>query len=161
MKQSQSVPEQKTITQCYLDMFQTYDDIVTPDDVASMLHLPLKRIYRMLRAGELKSVKVERSYRIAKLWVSEYVQAVGFQRQESFAAQRKSAVCVYCQQPRSRRQIQEFLDLSDKKWFMDTVLRPLVEDGTLRMTMPEYPAHIKQRYVATQSLPYKQEDLDE
>ena len=144
--------EEYTIKQCYLMMFQNYDDIVTPDDVATMMHLPLKRVYRMLRSGELNSIKVERSLRVPKLWVIEYVQRYGLQRQESFRLQRKAAVTVYCQTPRSRRQIQEYLDLADKNFFMDSVLRPLLAEGVLQMTIPDTPQHVKQRYVATQRL---------
>jgi hypothetical protein len=61
-------------------------------------------------------------------------------------------VTVYCQEPRSRKQIQEFLDLSDKQFFMDTVLHPLLQEGVIAMTIPEYPGHIKQRYVTTKKL---------
>lgn len=141
-----------TIKQCYLMMFQNYSDIVTADEVATMMHLPLKRVYRMFRSGELNSIKVEGSIRIPKLWVIEYIQKYGLQRQESFRLQRKAAVTVYCQTPRSRKQIQEYLDLSDKGFFMDSVLRPLLEDGVLVMTIPENPHDVKQRYVATQKL---------
>ena len=141
-----------TIDECYLMMFASYDDILTVDEVATMLRLPPKRVYRMIRAGELKSMKYERAVRVPKLWLIEYIQQYGFQRQTSFHEQRRAAVTVYCQEPRSRKQIQEFLDLSDKKFFMDTVLHPLLREGVIAMTIPEYPGHIKQRYVATRKL---------
>ena len=149
-----------TIDECYLMMFSEYDDIVTADEVATMLHLPVKRIYRMFRSGEIKSFKHERYVSTAKLWVIEYIQKYGFQRQESFTKQRKAAVTVYCQTPRSRKQIQEYLDLADKHFFMDSVLRPLVEDGVLKMTIPEQPAHVKQRYVATQKCEENQNEIE-
>lgn len=141
-----------TIDECYLMMFVEYDDILSVDEVANMLRLPVKRVYRMLRAGEIKSMKFDRAVRVPKLWVIEYIQQYGFQRLTSFHEQRRAAVTVYCQEPRSRKQIQEFLDLSDKKFFMDTVLHPLVQEGVIAMTIPENPKHIKQRYVATKKL---------
>lgn len=141
-----------TIDECYLMMFAEYDDILAVSEVASMLRLPVKRVYRMLRAGELKSMKFDRAVRVPKLWVIEYIQQYGFQRLTSFHEQRRAAVTVYCQEPRSRKQIQEFLDLSDKKFFMDTVLHPLVEEGVIAMTIPENPTHTKQRYVATRKM---------
>lgn len=141
-----------TIDECYLMMFANYDDILTVDDVASMMRLPNKRVYRMIRAGEIKSMKYERAIRLPKLWVIEYIQQYGFQRLTSFTDQRRAAVTVYCQEPRSRKQIQEFLDLSDKQFFMDTVLHPLLQEGVIAMTIPEYPGHIKQRYVTTKKL---------
>ncbi len=88
--------------------------MLSVDEIASMLRLPNKRVYRMIRSGELKSMKFERAIRVPKLWVIEYIQQYGFQRLENIHKQRRAEVTVYCQQPRSRRQIQEFLDLSDK-----------------------------------------------
>ena len=160
-KEAPKTLEGYTIQECYRMMFQNYDDIVTPEDVATMMHLPVKRIYRMLRSGELNSIRAERSYRIPKLWVVEYIQKYGLQRQESFRLQRRAAVTVFCQTPKSRKQIQEYLDLSDKKFFMDSVLRPLVEGGVLRMTIPDNPSHVKQRYVATEVLSPAECDLVE
>ena len=63
-----------TIDECYLMMFSQYDDIVTAEEVATMLNLPKKRIYRMFRSGEIKSFKYERDVSTAKLWVIEYIQ---------------------------------------------------------------------------------------
>ncbi len=141
-----------TIDECYLMMFASYDDILTVDEVASMMRLPNKRIYRMIRSGELKSMKYDRAVRVPKLWIIEYIQQYGFQRLTSNHEQRRAAVTVYCQEPRSRKQIQEFLDLSDKKFFMDTVLHPLLKEGVIVMTIPENPGHIKQRYIAIRRL---------
>ena len=141
-----------TINECYLMMFSEYEDIVTANEVAQMMRLPVKRVYRMFRSGELKSFKGEREVRTCKLWVIEYIQQYGFIRQESFRKQRKAAVTVFCQEPKSRKQIQEFLDLADKRFFMESVLQPLVEEGTLVMTKPDQPAYVYQKYVASQRL---------
>lgn len=140
---------QYTIDECYLMMFSEYEDIVTASEAASMLRLPPKRVYRMFRSGELKSLKVGRDIRTCKLWIIEYIQEYGFIRQEKFHHQRQAAVTVFCQTPKSRKQIQEFLDLADRQFFKDSVLKPLLEDGTLVMTNPENPNDVHQKYVAT------------
>lgn len=145
-----------TIDECYLMMFSEYEDIVTADEVDSMLRLPKKRIFRMFRSGELKSFKDGRDVRTCKLWIIEYVRRNGFIRQESFRKQRKAAVTVFCQEPKSRKQIQEFLDLADKRFFMESVLQPLVAEGTLVMTKPEQPAYVHQKYVAVKRLSEQQ-----
>ena len=150
-----------TINECYLMMFSEYEDIVTANEVAQMMRLPVKRVYRMFRSGELKSFKGEREVRTCKLWVIEYIQQYGFIRQESFRKQRKAAVTVFCQEPKSRKQIQEFLDLADRKFFLDSVLLPLVESGVLKMTIPDDPSSVKQRYVATKVLSPAECDLVE
>ncbi len=148
-----------TIDELYLQMFATYDDILSVDDVAVIMNLDKKRVYRMLRSGEINSIKFDRWVRVPKLWLIEYIQKYGFQRQQRFHEQRRAAVALYCQTPRSRKQIQEFLDLSDRKFFRDTVLHPLLEEGVIRMTIPEYPGHVKQRYVTVR--PYESEDSDD
>ena len=141
-----------TIDECYLMMFSEYEDIVTAQEAASMLRLPVRRVYRMFRSGEIKSFKDGRDVRTAKLWIIEYVQHYGFIRQESFRMQRKAAITVFCQEPKSRKQIQEFLDLADKRFFMESVLQPLVAEGTLVMTKPDQPAYVYQKYVAAKRL---------
>lgn len=146
-----------TINELYKDMFSTYDDVITADEVATMLNLPRKRVYRMIRSGEILSMKYERTIRVAKVWVIDYIQKYGFQRQESFANERRAKVIAYCQTPRSRKQIQEYLDISDKKYFRETVLHPLIEDGVLEMTIPENPQSVYQRYVATTKIKQQNE----
>ncbi|MDL2288243.1 helix-turn-helix domain-containing protein [Oscillospiraceae bacterium OttesenSCG-928-F05] len=141
-----------TIDELYLQMFAQYEDMLTVEDVASMLRLDKKRVYRMIHAGEIKSIQVERAIRVSKIWVIEYVRQCGFIRQEKMHRQRQAEVTVFCQTPKSRKQIQEFLDLADRKFFRDSVLKPLLEDGVLEMTIPENPDHVKQRYLATRRL---------
>ena len=141
-----------TIDELYLQMFAQYEDVVTVEDVASMLRLNKKRVYRMIHAGELKSIQIERAIRVSKIWVIEYVKQCGFIRQEKIHRQRQAEVTVFCQTPKSRKQIQEFLDLADRKFFRDSVLKPLLEDGVLAMTIPDNPDHVKQQYVATRHL---------
>ena len=141
-----------TIDECYLMMFSKYEDVVTAAEAAAMLRLPPKRVYRMFRAGELKSLKVGGDIRTSKLWIIEYIQKYGFIRQEKFHHERQAAVTVFCQTPKSRKQIQEFLDLADRRFFKDSVLDPLLEDGTLVMTNPDNPGDVHQKYVATRKV---------
>ena len=141
-----------TIDECYLMMFSEYEDVVTAAEAAAMLRLPPKRVYRMFRAGELKSLKVGGDIRTCKLWIIEYIQKYGFIRQEKFHHERQAAVTVFCQTPKSRKQIQEFLDLADRRFFKDSVLDPLLEDGTLVMTNPDNPSDVHQKYVATRKM---------
>lgn len=144
--------DQFTIHQCYLTMFEDYPDIVTAPEVAEMMRLPVKRIYRMFRSGEIKCFKDERDIRTCKLWVIEYIQRYGFIRQDKAHRQRRAAVTIFCQEPKSRKQIQEFLDLADRQFCMQSVIQPLVDEGILALTYPDNPTHVKQRYVATQRL---------
>ncbi|SHH56652.1 DNA binding domain-containing protein, excisionase family [Sporobacter termitidis DSM 10068] len=149
-----------TIDELYLSMFEQYEDILTVEEVAHMMRLDAKRVYRMIRSGELKSMNVERAIRVPKLWVIEYIQKYGFIRQEKIHRQRRAEVTVFCQTPKSRKQIQEFLDLADRKFFRDSVLHPLLEEGVLEMTIPNNPAHVKQCYIATKHLSSEENELE-
>ena len=82
-----------TIDECYLMMFSEYEDVVTAAEAAAMLRLPPKRVYRMFRAGELKSLKVGGDIRTCKLWIIEYIQKYGFIRQEKFTSGRRRSRC--------------------------------------------------------------------
>ena len=42
---------------------------------------------------------------------------------------------------------------------MDTVLRPLLKEGVLRMTMPDKPNDVRQRYLAAERLDHTEFEL--
>lgn len=140
--------EPKTIEQCYLDMFAEYDDVLYAKDVSKMLKTCEKRVRRMFHSGEIKSFLYGRYHCTAKLWVIEYIQESGRKIDKSIAQQRREAILEFCKEPRSRRQMQEYLDISDKKHFMEKALKPLLDGGYIEMTIPSNPSHIRQRYVA-------------
>ncbi len=142
--------EPKAIEQCYLDMFADYNDFLYVKDVSRMLKTCEKRVRRMFRSGEIKSIQYGRYHCTAKLWVIEYIQEAGRKIGQSIAQQRKEAILAFCVEPKSRRQMQEHLDISDKRHFMLSVLNPLLQAGIIEMTIPSNPSHIRQRYVVSQ-----------
>ena len=56
-------------------------------------------------------------------------------------------VLSFCEVPKSRKEIQEYVDMKDRKHFKEVVLDVLLADGLLKMTLPEKPQSPKQRYV--------------
>ena len=54
----------------------------------------------------------------------------------------------YCSVSRSRREIQTFCKLSGRNNFNRLYLKPLLESGQLRMTIPEKPNSKNQKYIA-------------
>ena len=52
----------------------------------------------------------------------------------------------YCLEPRSRKEIAQFLKLKTASYAMDRYIRPLVEEGKLEMTIPEKPKSTHQKY---------------
>lgn len=56
------------------DMFAEYPDVVNVEQLRRMLGgISRKLAYRLLASGELRSVRIGRSYRIPKLCVIEYL----------------------------------------------------------------------------------------
>ena len=47
-------------------MFETYEDMVTIDDVRQMLHIGKNNTYRLLKEGKLHAFKIRRIWKISK-----------------------------------------------------------------------------------------------
>jgi len=59
------------------------------------------------------------------------------------------AVLNAAENEQSRSEIQEASGLSDRKHFRNTILKPLLENGLLEMTIPDKPSSSKQKYLIT------------
>jgi excisionase family DNA binding protein len=55
-------------------MFQEYEDMVTIDDICSMLNIGKNAAYRLLKEGQLHAFKIGRIWKISKLSVIDYVK---------------------------------------------------------------------------------------
>lgn len=58
-----------------------------------------------------------------------------------------ASILEFCVVPRSRKEIQEFVGLSNRGHFNKAYLKPLIEEGRLKMTIPEAPNSRNQKYV--------------
>jgi len=72
---------------------------------------------------------------------------------------RLQKVLSFCEVPRSRKEIQEYVDMKDRKHFKEVVLDVLLADGLLEMTLPEKLQSPKQRYVISKEN-YRKEMAD-
>ncbi len=59
-------------------------------------------------------------------------------------------ILMYCQTPRSKREIAEYMGYKDVKSFAKRYLKPLYENGQLQMTIPERPSSRNQKYTTVQ-----------
>lgn len=55
---------------------------------------------------------------------------------------------AFCETPRSRREIADYLQIKTQSYAMKRYIQPLLDQGALVMTMPERPRSASQRYVA-------------
>lgn len=57
----------------------------------------------------------------------------------------------FCNEPRTRNEMQEFCGIRSREYFRAQVLKPMLQAGKITMTIPEKPNSSKQKYIATQS----------
>ncbi len=55
----------------------------------------------------------------------------------------------YCREPRSRAEMQKYMEISSRGYFIRKYLEPLVKSGRLKRTIPEKPTSRNQKYVST------------
>ena len=60
----------------------------------------------------------------------------------------QTGLIEFCTIPRSRKEMMEFMGLSDRKHFTEHYLKPLLASGKLEMTIPDKPQSKNQKYVA-------------
>lgn len=60
-------------------------------------------------------------------------------------------VLAFCQQPKSRAEIQQHLGLKHPRHFRTTILNPLLDSGQLLRTIPDKPTSPKQQFYTAQS----------
>ena len=57
------------------------------------------------------------------------------------------ALMRFCEQPRSRAELQVFCEIKSRVYFSEKILQPLLKSERLKMTVPEKPKSTKQKYV--------------
>ena len=53
----------------------------------------------------------------------------------------------FCVTPRTRDEIQQHIGIGNREYFRRSILKPLIESGKIKMTLPEKPSSKKQKYV--------------
>lgn len=60
---------------------------------------------------------------------------------------KRERLIAFCAQPRSQKEMMQFLDLKDRVNFRKNYLTPLLESGRIERTLPDKPTSKNQRYV--------------
>lgn len=55
----------------------------------------------------------------------------------------------FCEEPKTRQEMQDFMGLKDKKNFVKNYIKPMMKLGMIEMTNPDKPNSQNQQYVAT------------
>jgi ATP-dependent DNA helicase RecG len=59
---------------------------------------------------------------------------------------RTESILEFCKESRSRKEIQEFLGIKDRKYLSNIILKPLVKGKLLNLTLPDKPTSPNQKY---------------
>lgn len=78
--------------------------------------------------------------KLPRMWPASTAQAESVEEQ----------VLAFCQQAKSRAEIQEHLGLKDREHFRKEILNPLLDSGQLLRTLPDKPTSPKQKFYAAQ-----------
>lgn len=54
--------------------FSEYPDVLTVQQLAAMLRISTKIAYKLVNEGKIKSIKIGRNYKIAKVFVLDYLE---------------------------------------------------------------------------------------
>lgn len=60
--------------------------------------------------------------------------------------QRIRKILEFCTTPKSRQEIQTFIEIKDSKHFRSRILNPLIKGGLLKLTIPDKPTSPNQKY---------------
>jgi len=58
----------------------------------------------------------------------------------------------FCEYPKSRSEIQNFVKIKDTKYFRKNILAPLIKEGLLKLTIPNKPTSPKQKYYSEKDI---------
>ena len=55
-------------------MFETYDDILTVEEVADALKIGTSQVYKLLRTGQLKGYKEGKDWKTPRITLENYIR---------------------------------------------------------------------------------------
>lgn len=64
--------------------------------------------------------------------------------------EKEDKVLAFCKIPRTREEIQEYCKIGSRPYFTQYILKPLVNNGSLKMTLPDKPKSVNQRYFTSE-----------
>ena len=65
-------------------------------------------------------------------------------------------VLDFCKKPRTREEIQKFLNIKDGKYLREKILKPLIKKQLLQLTIPDKPTSPNQKYFSGYDIPKEQ-----
>lgn len=145
--------------QYYGNQFKPYPDVVTRKQLMDMLDICKHTAQSLLQKGKIRHFRIGNRYQIPKVCVIDFLVGddyIPYTRNRSKAhheiipdevERQEEKILLLCDQLRTRKELMYMLDVSSKKTFFRLYLRPLLESGTLQMTIPNQRSVSTQRYM--------------
>ena len=86
--------------------------------------------------------------KLPRMWPASTAQATAQVTAQAESVEEQ--VLAFCQQAKSRAEIQEHLGLKDREHFRKEILNPLLDSGQLLRTLPDKPTSPKQKFYTAQ-----------
>ena len=145
----------------YQNKFISYPDLVNTKQFREMLGgCNIKTAQGIIWRKDVTALKVENKYLISKDSIIDYLTSDCYQmllsRREiaqSAAASpqeielNRQKILLFCNLPRTRKELMLLTNISSKKTFFRLYLHPLLESGDLKMTAPGQPSNSTQKYI--------------
>lgn len=64
-------------------MFENYKDVLTVQETCAALHIGKNSLYRLLKMGAIRSIKVGRKYLIPKIYLLDFISKYRYNNTES------------------------------------------------------------------------------
>ncbi len=140
--------------------FRNYPDIVKKKDLLVMLdNIDGRTATKLFKENYIFHFRVGRYIYIPKESIIDFLVSdayIQFRQRVDWSRFRFSEdadekirikILMLCEQPKSRRDLMYYLDISSRKTFVRLYLKPLLESGELQMTVPDQPSISTQKYV--------------
>jgi len=72
-------------------------------------------------------------------------------QQATQQATQQAKILEFCKTPKTREEIQHFLNLKDREYFRSEILKPLINKELLLLTIPNKPTSPKQKYYSKEN----------
>ena len=141
--------EKDSFVTIIMNQLDDYYDTLSIRDIASILGINKETVRRMVARDEIKSESYGRERIIAKSWFIEFICTTDkrFIPFSHIIKVRQDAVVEYCAQPRNWHNLLEFTGYCNKSHLQKYITRPLLDEGRLKLTLPDRPHHNGQMYI--------------
>jgi len=68
------------------------------------------------------------------------------QAEEVSKEDRIDKLLKFCEEPKSRDEIQDYIGIKNREYFRKKILKPLIEENLLMLTKPDKPTSLNQKY---------------